>query len=158
MSACQAMHPYHFIHFRNAQWCLKAFVPSSDHLKSDGSNSLWSGVKVLNFIMSGSPGSIQYLSICLLPVILYFTSQVIYHLLWVEVWSLACFSFPNVQECRPKQWRTSIIQKRDILSIQDVKEDDIGNYTCEVQFGGYVVRRTTELTVTGKSSGETKKS
>lgn len=63
-------------------------------------------------------------------------------------------SFSNVQECRPKQWRASIIQKRDILSIQEVKEDDIGNYTCEVQFGGFVVRRTTELTVTGKSSGE----
>lgn len=55
-----------------------------------------------------------------------------------------------LQECRPKQWRASIIQKRDILSIQEVKEDDIGNYTCEVQFGGFVVRRTTELTVTGK--------
>ncbi|XP_067372785.1 interleukin-1 receptor accessory protein-like 1-A isoform X4 [Channa argus] len=53
------------------------------------------------------------------------------------------------KECRPKQWRASIIQKRDILSIQEVKEDDIGNYTCEVQFGGFLVRRTTELTVTG---------
>uniref|UniRef100_A0A3Q3EMI5 Interleukin 1 receptor accessory protein-like 1a n=1 Tax=Kryptolebias marmoratus TaxID=37003 RepID=A0A3Q3EMI5_KRYMA len=52
------------------------------------------------------------------------------------------------KECHPKQWRASIIQKRDILSIQEVKEDDIGNYTCEVQFGGFVVRRTTELTVT----------
>uniref|UniRef100_A0A3Q0T7X5 Interleukin-1 receptor accessory protein-like 1 n=1 Tax=Amphilophus citrinellus TaxID=61819 RepID=A0A3Q0T7X5_AMPCI len=52
------------------------------------------------------------------------------------------------KECRPKQWRASIIQKRDILSIQEVTEDDIGNYTCEVQFGGFVVRRTTELTVT----------
>ncbi|XP_067372783.1 interleukin-1 receptor accessory protein-like 1-A isoform X2 [Channa argus] len=52
------------------------------------------------------------------------------------------------KECRPKQWRASIIQKRDILSIQEVKEDDIGNYTCEVQFGGFLVRRTTELTVT----------
>lgn len=62
-----------------------------------------------------------------------------------------------MQECRPKQWRASIIQKRDILSIQEVKEDDIGNYTCEVQFGGFVVRRTTELTVTGKSLGEPKK-
>lgn len=59
-------------------------------------------------------------------------------------------SVSGVQECHPKQWRSSIIQKRDILSIQEVKEDDIGNYTCEVQFGGYSVRRTTELTVTGK--------
>uniref|UniRef100_A0A3Q4GC32 Interleukin-1 receptor accessory protein-like 1 n=1 Tax=Neolamprologus brichardi TaxID=32507 RepID=A0A3Q4GC32_NEOBR len=60
------------------------------------------------------------------------------------------------KECRPKQWRASIIQKRDILSIQEVTEDDIGNYTCEVQFGGFVVRRTTELTVTGKFSGKLK--
>ncbi|XP_056436394.1 interleukin-1 receptor accessory protein-like 1-A [Gadus chalcogrammus] len=52
------------------------------------------------------------------------------------------------KECRPKQWRASILRKRDTLSIQEVKEDDIGNYTCEVQFGGFVVRRTTELTVT----------
>uniref|UniRef100_A0AAQ5YB40 X-linked interleukin-1 receptor accessory protein-like 1 n=1 Tax=Amphiprion ocellaris TaxID=80972 RepID=A0AAQ5YB40_AMPOC len=55
------------------------------------------------------------------------------------------------KECRPKQWRASIILKRDILSIQEVKEDDIGNYTCEIQFGGFLVRRTTELTVTGSA-------
>lgn len=35
------------------------------------------------------------------------------------------------------------------MFFQEVKEDDIGNYTCEIQFGGFVVRRTTELTVTG---------
>nr|XP_057938049.1 interleukin-1 receptor accessory protein-like 1-A [Doryrhamphus excisus]XP_057938050.1 interleukin-1 receptor accessory protein-like 1-A [Doryrhamphus excisus] len=52
------------------------------------------------------------------------------------------------KECHPKQWRASIIQKRDLLSFQEVKEDDIGNYTCEVQFGGFAVRRTTELSVT----------
>ncbi|XP_014029765.1 interleukin-1 receptor accessory protein-like 1-B [Salmo salar] len=52
------------------------------------------------------------------------------------------------KECRPKQWRASILQRRDTLSIREVKEDDIGNYTCEVTFGGFVVRRTTELTVT----------
>lgn len=63
---------------------------------------------------------------------------------------LTCLFFTGPQECHPKQWRASIFQKRDILSIQEVKEDDIGNYTCEVQFGGFVVRRTTELTVTGK--------
>lgn len=60
----------------------------------------------------------------------------------------------NSQECHPKQWRASIIQKRDILSFQEVKEDDIGNYTCEVQFAGFVVRRTTELAVTGKRCSE----
>lgn len=73
--------------------------------------------------------------------------------LCLKVYGLASRSVSNVQECHPKQWRSTIVQKRDILSIQEVKEDDIGNYTCEVQFGGYVVRRTTELTVTGKSLG-----
>ncbi|XP_059388904.1 interleukin-1 receptor accessory protein-like 1-B isoform X1 [Carassius carassius] len=52
------------------------------------------------------------------------------------------------KECRPKQWRQSIVRKTDVLSIRDVREDDIGNYTCELQFGSFVVRRTTELSVT----------
>ncbi|XP_051529294.1 interleukin-1 receptor accessory protein-like 1-B [Myxocyprinus asiaticus] len=52
------------------------------------------------------------------------------------------------KECRPKPWRQSIIRKADLLSIKDVREDDIGNYTCELQFGSFVVRRTTELSVT----------
>uniref|UniRef100_A0A673KLC0 Interleukin 1 receptor accessory protein-like 1b n=1 Tax=Sinocyclocheilus rhinocerous TaxID=307959 RepID=A0A673KLC0_9TELE len=56
------------------------------------------------------------------------------------------------KECRPKQWRQSIVRKADVLSIRDVREDDIGNYTCELQFGSFVVRRTTELSVTGKTS------
>uniref|UniRef100_G3PQH3 Interleukin-1 receptor accessory protein-like 1 n=1 Tax=Gasterosteus aculeatus aculeatus TaxID=481459 RepID=G3PQH3_GASAC len=36
----------------------------------------------------------------------------------------------------------------DTLSIKEVREDDIGNYTCELQFGNFVVWRTTELSVT----------
>uniref|UniRef100_A0A3B3U6S4 Interleukin 1 receptor accessory protein-like 1a n=1 Tax=Poecilia latipinna TaxID=48699 RepID=A0A3B3U6S4_9TELE len=52
------------------------------------------------------------------------------------------------KECRPKKWRATIFQRGDKLFFQEVKEDDIGNYTCEIQFGGFVVRRTTELTVT----------
>ncbi|KAL7833883.1 hypothetical protein AOLI_G00288430, partial [Acnodon oligacanthus] len=52
------------------------------------------------------------------------------------------------KECKPKQWRQSIVRKRDTLSIKEVKEDDIGNYTCELKFGNFVVRRTTELSVT----------
>ncbi|KAL0963468.1 hypothetical protein UPYG_G00306790 [Umbra pygmaea] len=52
------------------------------------------------------------------------------------------------KECRPKQWRASILQRRDTLSIREVKEDDIGNYTCQVAYGDFVIRRTTELTVT----------
>ncbi|KAM9766959.1 interleukin-1 receptor accessory protein-like 1 isoform 2-T2 [Menidia menidia] len=52
------------------------------------------------------------------------------------------------KECKPKQWRQTIERKRDILSIKEVREDDIGNYTCELPFGNFVVRRTTELSVT----------
>lgn len=42
------------------------------------------------------------------------------------------------------------MRKKDTLSIREVGEDDIGNYTCEIQFGSFVVRRTTELSVTGE--------
>ncbi|XP_024918563.1 interleukin-1 receptor accessory protein-like 1 isoform X2 [Cynoglossus semilaevis] len=52
------------------------------------------------------------------------------------------------KECKPKLWRQSIERRRDTLSIGDVQEDDIGNYTCELQVGNFVVRRTTELSVT----------
>ncbi|XP_030627760.1 interleukin-1 receptor accessory protein-like 1 [Chanos chanos] len=52
------------------------------------------------------------------------------------------------KECKSKQWRQSIIRRKDTLSIREVREDDIGNYTCELQFGSFVVRRTTELSVT----------
>ncbi|KAM6893720.1 interleukin-1 receptor accessory protein-like 1 isoform 2-T2 [Xenentodon cancila] len=52
------------------------------------------------------------------------------------------------KECKPKQWRQTIERRRDILSIKEVREDDIGNYTCELPFGNFVVRRTTELSVT----------
>ncbi|MEQ2266784.1 hypothetical protein XENORESO_018429 [Xenotaenia resolanae] len=54
------------------------------------------------------------------------------------------------KECKPKQWRQTIERRKDILSIKEVREDDIGNYTCELPFGNFVVRRTTELSVTGK--------
>uniref|UniRef100_A0A8C5M406 Interleukin 1 receptor accessory protein like 1 n=1 Tax=Leptobrachium leishanense TaxID=445787 RepID=A0A8C5M406_9ANUR len=53
------------------------------------------------------------------------------------------------KECKAKTWRPSIIFKRDTLVIREVREDDIGNYTCELKYGGFLVRRTTELTVTG---------
>ncbi|XP_004857653.1 interleukin-1 receptor accessory protein-like 1 [Heterocephalus glaber] len=52
------------------------------------------------------------------------------------------------KECRTKTWRHSIVFKRDTLLIREVREDDIGNYTCELKYGSFVVRRTTELTVT----------
>ncbi|KAM4795212.1 interleukin-1 receptor accessory protein-like 1 [Rhinophrynus dorsalis] len=52
------------------------------------------------------------------------------------------------KECKAKTWRPSIVFKRDTLVIREVREDDIGNYTCELKYGSFVVRRTTELTVT----------
>ncbi|CAM4731210.1 unnamed protein product [Leuciscus chuanchicus] len=52
------------------------------------------------------------------------------------------------KECRAKRWRPSVVRRADVLSIKDVREDDIGNYTCELQFGSFVVRRTTDLSVT----------
>ncbi|RXM99533.1 Interleukin-1 receptor accessory protein-like 1 [Acipenser ruthenus] len=59
---------------------------------------------------------------------------------------------PNIvwyKECKPKVWRQTVVRRKDTLIIREVREDDIGNYTCELQFGNFVVRRTTELTVTG---------
>ncbi|XP_017682652.1 PREDICTED: interleukin-1 receptor accessory protein-like 1 isoform X1 [Lepidothrix coronata] len=52
------------------------------------------------------------------------------------------------KECKSKTWRSSIVFKKDALVIREVREDDIGNYTCELKYGFFVVRRTTELTVT----------
>lgn len=51
------------------------------------------------------------------------------------------------KECRPKQWRQSI-ETKDTLLIREVREEDSGNYTCELQLGTFVVRKTTELSVT----------
>lgn len=62
-----------------------------------------------------------------------------------------CLLSLKKKECKPKQWRQSIVKRKDMLSIKDVREDDIGNYTCELTFGNFLVRRTTELSVTGKT-------
>lgn len=43
-----------------------------------------------------------------------------------------------------------MVQKENTLSIEDVQEEDGGNYTCELKFEGKLIRRTTELIVTGK--------
>ncbi|KAM7338651.1 hypothetical protein ACRRTK_002135 [Alexandromys fortis] len=53
------------------------------------------------------------------------------------------------KECKPKMWRSIIIQKGNALLIQEVQEEDGGNYTCELKYEGKLVRRTTELKVTG---------
>lgn len=49
-------------------------------------------------------------------------------------------------------WRSIIIQKGNALLIQEVQEEDGGNYTCELKYEGKLVRRTTELKVTGRNS------
>ncbi|KAF7250969.1 Interleukin-1 receptor accessory protein-like 1 [Varanus komodoensis] len=56
------------------------------------------------------------------------------------------------RECQVTTWRPSILFKKDTLVIREVREDDIGNYTCELKYGLFSVRRTTELTVTGNQS------
>lgn len=70
---------------------------------------------------------------------------------WVEApIFLCCFDSIPPQECKPKLWRSVVIQKENTLSIEDVQEEDSGNYTCELKFEGKLIRRTTELKVTGK--------
>ncbi|XP_078415973.1 interleukin-1 receptor accessory protein-like 1-B isoform X2 [Cetorhinus maximus] len=64
------------------------------------------------------------------------------------------FILPNSEpvvwykECKSNAWRQSVVQKEGTLIIPEVTEDDVGNYTCELKFGSFVVRRTTELSVT----------
>lgn len=48
-------------------------------------------------------------------------------------------------------WRSVVIQKGNTLLIQEVQEEDGGNYTCELKFEGKLIRRTVELKVTGKN-------
>lgn len=69
--------------------------------------------------------------------------------MWIFIFHLWLFS---LQECKPKMWRSIIIQKGNALLIQEVQEEDGGNYTCELKYEGKLVRRTTELKVTGRSS------
>ncbi|XP_069799043.1 X-linked interleukin-1 receptor accessory protein-like 2 [Dendropsophus ebraccatus] len=52
------------------------------------------------------------------------------------------------KECKPKKWRSLIIQKGNSLLMQDVQKDDMGNYTCEIKFEGRPIRRTIQLKVT----------
>ncbi|NWQ77081.1 IRPL2 protein, partial [Columbina picui] len=52
------------------------------------------------------------------------------------------------KECKPKMWRSVVIQKGNTLLIQEVQEEDGGNYTCELKFEGKLIRRTVELKVT----------
>uniref|UniRef100_A0A8C3NV68 Interleukin 1 receptor accessory protein like 2 n=1 Tax=Cyanoderma ruficeps TaxID=181631 RepID=A0A8C3NV68_9PASS len=52
------------------------------------------------------------------------------------------------KECEPKMWRSVVIQKGNTLLIQEVQEEDGGNYTCELKFEGKLIRRTVQLKVT----------
>ncbi|NXF88484.1 IRPL2 protein, partial [Eubucco bourcierii] len=52
------------------------------------------------------------------------------------------------KECKPKMWRSVVIQKGNTLLVQEVQEEDGGNYTCELKFEGKIIRRTVELKVT----------
>ncbi|XP_029463442.1 X-linked interleukin-1 receptor accessory protein-like 2 [Rhinatrema bivittatum] len=51
------------------------------------------------------------------------------------------------KECKPKTWRSEIMQKGNTLLIQEVRKEDGGNYTCELKYEGKLIRRTTELKV-----------
>ncbi|XP_069068487.1 X-linked interleukin-1 receptor accessory protein-like 2 [Pleurodeles waltl] len=52
------------------------------------------------------------------------------------------------KECKPKMWRSSIVQKGSALLIREVQKEDSGNYTCELKYDGKLIRRTTQLKVT----------
>ncbi|MGH0173991.1 UNVERIFIED_CONTAM: hypothetical protein FKN15_066854, partial [Acipenser sinensis] len=54
------------------------------------------------------------------------------------------------KECIPKTWRSLVIVNTTSVLIPEVEEMDGGNYTCELKYGSKVVRRTTELKVTGR--------
>lgn len=54
------------------------------------------------------------------------------------------------QECEKVDWRSSITANTTHVWIPEVEEGDGGNYTCELQYGSRLVRRTTQLKVTGR--------
>ncbi|KAI3352013.1 hypothetical protein L3Q82_020837, partial [Scortum barcoo] len=52
------------------------------------------------------------------------------------------------KECERVEWRSSISVNTTHIWIPEVEEGDGGNYTCALQYGSRLVRRTTELRVT----------
>uniref|UniRef100_A0A674PKY0 Interleukin 1 receptor accessory protein-like 2 n=1 Tax=Takifugu rubripes TaxID=31033 RepID=A0A674PKY0_TAKRU len=54
------------------------------------------------------------------------------------------------KECEQIEWRKSIVANSTHVWIPEVEEGDGGNYTCELQYGSRLVRRTLLLKVTGK--------
>uniref|UniRef100_A0A674NLC9 Interleukin 1 receptor accessory protein-like 2 n=1 Tax=Takifugu rubripes TaxID=31033 RepID=A0A674NLC9_TAKRU len=52
------------------------------------------------------------------------------------------------KECEQIEWRKSIVANSTHVWIPEVEEGDGGNYTCELQYGSRLVRRTLLLKVT----------
>uniref|UniRef100_A0A8C9RK04 Interleukin 1 receptor accessory protein like 2 n=1 Tax=Scleropages formosus TaxID=113540 RepID=A0A8C9RK04_SCLFO len=52
------------------------------------------------------------------------------------------------KECKRKTWRSSIKVNATSVHFLEVREEDGGNYTCELRYGSRLVRRTVELKVT----------
>lgn len=50
------------------------------------------------------------------------------------------------------EWRSTITANTTHVWIPEVEEGDGGNYTCELQYGSRLVRRTTQLKVTGRKN------
>lgn len=50
------------------------------------------------------------------------------------------------------EWRSSLFINTTHIWIPEIEEGDGGNYTCELQYGSRVVRRTTQLKVTGRKA------
>ncbi|KAK7921826.1 hypothetical protein WMY93_008728 [Mugilogobius chulae] len=72
---------------------------------------------------------------------------------------LAPYKQPNMawyKECERVEFRSSIDMNNTHIWIPAVEEGDGGNYTCELQYGSRLVRRTTQLKVTGRSEDCTK--
>ena len=57
---------------------------------------------------------------------------------------------PLPQECERVEWRSAMVVNTTHVWIPEVEENDGGNYTCELQYGSRLVRRTTQLKVTGR--------
>ncbi|KAJ3587226.1 hypothetical protein NHX12_010824 [Muraenolepis orangiensis] len=57
---------------------------------------------------------------------------------------------PPPQECERVEWRSTMVVNTSHIWIPEVEEGDGGNYTCELQYGSRLVRRTTQLKVTGR--------
>ncbi|CAL8301451.1 unnamed protein product [Arctogadus glacialis] len=68
---------------------------------------------------------------------------------------MAPFKQPTMtwyKECEQVEWRSAIMVNTTHIWIPEVEENDGGNYTCELQYGSRLVRRTTQLKVTESCS------